>query len=423
MIKTRQQLQTFFTSRNKVGIKPGLDRVLYLLQKTDHPERELSAVHVAGTNGKGSVIQFMQEALIANGYLVGVFTSPSFIGLQGHFLINGKPAEEGAVIALVNQLMPAIRELDQRDEAPTSFEIITVIAFMYFYKKVDIALIETGMGGRLDTTNCFHPLLSIITNVAKDHTQYLGHSIAEIAHHKAGIIKGETPVVAGKLKREARQVIQQEAEKKQSTLYELGEDYRVHKNDDNFESQKINKRTLNPGLKGAHQTDNAAVAFRALQLLETDNFILQEKLVLQAFAHTTLPGRFEQIHHHPAIILDCAHNSAGIRAFIETVKQTDNRSSKKLLFAGFKDKQLDQMLAMLTSYFDDITLTTFSHERAAPVSSFQPWLENQTVNVSEHWQMAVDHIMADAENGASYYITGSLHFITLVRAYIMMKKS
>lgn len=422
MIHTKKELNQFIKDREKLGIKPGLKRVKTLLRLAGNPELNIKAVHVAGTNGKGSVIQFMQTALIKNGYRVGVFTSPSFTGIGGHYLIDGITADETELIPLLNQLLPSIHELDQNEDAPTSFEIITVIAFIYFHKMVDVALIETGMGGRYDTTNCFNPILSIITNIAYDHTQYLGTSLAEIASHKAGIIKPNIPVVTGKLSIQAEEVIKEEAEEKKATLYQQNVNFCLKNKIYKSEALDIHPTSLLVGLKGIHQLDNAAVAFTSLQLMKQQlHFTLNTELVLEAFAHTFLPGRFEKIHENPIVILDTAHNPAGVESFIKTIEQTDKAPNKQLLFAGFKDKELDKMIFLLNDYFDMLTVTTFNHERAASIPVLTSLLKQNEVNIAYNWQETVDTYMRDTSGNTNYYITGSLHFITMVRAYVMEK--
>jgi len=421
MIHTKKELNQFIKDREKLGIKPGLKRVKTLLRLAGNPELNIKAVHVAGTNGKGSVIQFMQTALIKNGYRVGVFTSPSFKGIGGHYIIDGITADEEELIPFLNQLLPAIRELDQSGDAPTSFEIITVIAFIYFHKMVDIALIETGMGGKYDTTNCFNPILSVITNIAYDHTQFLGDSLAEIASHKAGIIKPNVPVVTGKLSIQSEEVIREEAEEKKATLYQQNVNYFLKNQIYKSETLNIHPTSLHIGLEGLHQLDNAAVAFTSLQLMRQLHFTLNLDLILEAFAHTFLPGRFEQVHTNPNVILDSAHNPAGIESFIKTVEQTDKAQNRQLLFAGFKDKQLDQMMLLLKDYFDVLTVTTFAHERAASIPVLTSLFKQSQVNIAYNWQETIDTFMCDTSGTTNYFITGSLHFITMVRAYMLEK--
>src|SRR5690625_3069641 len=182
-------LNHYFTKRDEFGIKPGLERIHRLLELLGNPEKEIKAIHIAGTNGKGSTIQFMKNVLINNGYDVGVFTSPSFYGIRGHIEHNRSFIDNELFLHILELMKPAIKQLDDEENHPTTFEIITAVAFMYFKEHVDIVLVETGMGGREDTTNCFTPILSVITNVDFDHVGFLGDTLEEITAHKAGIIK------------------------------------------------------------------------------------------------------------------------------------------------------------------------------------------------------------------------------------------
>src|SRR5699024_8686265 len=338
-----------------------------------------------------------------------VFTSPSFIGIRGHFLINGVPIEEETMIQLVNDLMPHIDALDAKEQHPTTFEILTVIAFMYFKDNTDIVLVETGMGGRYDTTNCFIPLNSVITTIAYDHMEFLGSSIEEIASQKAGIIKKKRPLVLGNVSEAARKVILQEARAQSSSTYVYKEAFDL---DDSIiylegKKQRINVHEL--ALKGQHQMENAAVAMMTLYILETLNFSLDWEKVEQALKTTTLAGRFEKVYDEPVIILDSAHNIAGIQALKKTICEMQSLSKTELLFAGFYDKQLSEMLTMIRPLFDKVVLTTFEHERAATKTMLEVLEHDLYV---PYWRNYLEKIINQKSN-TTYFITGSLHFITL----------
>lgn len=418
MLQTFKQVVAYFNERDKIGIKPGLERVFNLLEKANHPEQDINGIHFAGTNGKGSTIEMVQSALVAHGYQVGVFTSPSFIGIRGHFLINGIPVEKEKMIQLVNELMPHIDALDAKEQHPTTFEILTVIAFMYFKDNTDIVLVETGMGGRYDTTNCFIPLISVITTIAYDHMEFLGSSIEEIASQKAGIIKKKRPLVLGNVSEAARDVILKEASEKSASTYVYKETFNVDEGVIRIDGkeQRINIHEL--ALKGQHQMENAAVAMMTLSILDTLDFPLEWGKIEQAIKTTTLPGRFEKIYNEPIIILDSAHNIAGIQALKKTIGEMHSLGKTELLFAGFYDKQLSEMLPIIHPLFDKVVLTTFEHERAATRSMLETLEHDLYV---PHWQDYVEEILHQKSN-TTYFITGSLHFITLVRAYLLAKK-
>lgn len=425
MFQTLEEIEQYFIERNAIGIKPGLERVELLLKRVGNPEQVLKAIHVAGTNGKGSTIQFITNSLIANGYRVGVFTSPSFTGVCGHFLKDNKEITEEEMIPLINYLYPHVEALDKKNMHPTSFEIMTVIAFLYFKSTVDITIIETGMGGRYDTTNCVTPLISIITNVAKDHLLFLGSTLEEITSHKAGIVKKNSPVVVGNVKQVSSEIIQKEAACQEAPVFQMYRDF-------TFEvDQQVFKWTYTDSfafefrlqMRGMHQAENAALAMMALVLLQKKGLHMDWSSVVKSLGETVLPGRFEKIYDNPPIILDSAHNVAGIKAFIHTVHSEYTFENKHLIFAGFKDKQLQEMIDKLKGNFRSITITTFNHERAANIMDYTSFLKNRDLKTSDDWQEIVYEIVRQKNvTNEVFFITGSLHFITLVRKLIISLK-
>lgn len=425
MFEKFEQVEHFFEERKKYGIKPGLERIKYLLQLLDNPQDKMQAVHVAGTNGKGSTITFLKNALLYNGYQVGVFMSPSIAGLTGHIFTNSEKIANKTFMSLLNDIYPAITILDDENNHPTEFEIITVLAFYYFANTVDIALIETGMGGREDTTNCFKPILSIITTIDKDHTVFLGETLREIAFHKAGIIKEKTPVIIGEIDEEARNVIKQEAELRKSPLFQLGEQFKYDRTEDKlleqcfiWKSDRIKRLLVKLNAIGKHQVDNCSIAIMALVLISEYGLKLEWKLSLQGIQNTTIPGRFEIIHLNPTVIVDGAHNSAGIRSFLQTVDDHYYDAEKYLVFAAFKDKDITDMLKLVTGKFSKVILTSFDHPRAASVELLANHTISSHVRVETDWHKIIERIHStNYSNNTHYFITGSLNFIAQVRYY------
>ncbi|MHA6252114.1 bifunctional folylpolyglutamate synthase/dihydrofolate synthase [Oceanobacillus sp. CAU 1775] len=418
MFSTLHEVESFFNHRKKLGIKPGLERIEALLQEVNHPERKFKAIHIAGTNGKGSTLHFINAALRANNYEVGIFTSPSFTGLTGHILLNDTEISESTLVEILNNLHPKVLKLDEKGMAPTEFEILTVAAFMFFAERGDIVLIETGMGGRFDTTNTVHPLLTIITNISIDHTDFLGETLEEIAFHKAGIIKKNTPAIIGEMVPEALQVIKREAESTESELHVFGDSFTYEKSQNQDEiiwRSNSNEHKVKLQLQGEHQFKNISLALKALEVLENKGFNLSWENVLKKIAKLQLPGRFETIHNNPRIIVDAAHNSAGVQAFIETVKSYDASLEKHVIVAAFKDKDTMDMLKRLSNYFTSVTVTTFDHPRAASTDELIGSIAKDNIYQHSNWQYIMKEITKNKEK--SYYITGSLHFITLVRNY------
>ncbi|MFD2046224.1 bifunctional folylpolyglutamate synthase/dihydrofolate synthase [Ornithinibacillus salinisoli] len=422
MFTNINQVEAFFQSRYKLGIKPGLERMDQLLRMQGNPENGMEAIHIAGTNGKGSTIQYIKNALIASGYRVGVFTSPSLEGRNGHIIDNDQVISEKAFISLLNQLYPSIKQLDHKNLHPSEFEILTVLAFMYFSNSVDIALIEAGMGGREDTTNCFTPILSIITNVSKDHTAFLGNTIEQITYHKAGIIKQNVPVIIGNVSDQSFNIIKNEAAHNNASIYQLNKhffyrDREIKENAQYYIWIDENNQQLSVVLhmEGMHQVQNASMAIMALKLLSTTKFVINWNDALEAIKTTKVPGRFETIYSDPTIIIDGAHNLAGIESFLHTVSYHERKKKKHLIFAGFKDKDLEQMIDQCIPYFDSITITSFDHPRAASILELQKVIESSKIIKEPNWEALMENILD--QNGGIYYITGSLHFIAKVRKY------
>lgn len=417
MFDTINEIEQYFIKRREFGIKPGLERVHKLLKKMGNPEKKLKAIHVAGTNGKGSTIQFLKNALVEQHYEVGLFTSPSFSGLAGHFLINQQQIKEDDIILFMNRLFPSIEKLDEVGMHPTEFEILTVLAFLYFKeKRVDFALIETGMGGREDTTNCFIPILSIITNVEKDHMNFLGNTIEEITLHKAGIMKRHRPIVVGPLHHSSEKIIKREARKLKAPFFQLGKHFFV-KEENNRAIWTYNDVTISfkLNMQGFHQVENASLALMALCLLNENGLTINWQTVVTSLQKTTLPGRFEVVSSNPTVIIDSAHNVAGIHSLIQTVQSNYPKQSVHVLFAAFKDKQLDEMLSLLKENVASITLTTFSHDRAASVMELKP-LIGENIYLELDWKKAIKKLNEHCQQDI-FLVTGSLHFITVVRQY------
>lgn len=428
MFDNFQQVNRFLADRKQFGIKPGLDRMYKLLRLLGQPQNKSSAIHIAGTNGKGSTIHYLKNALAANGYRVGVFTSPSLNGITGYIWLNNIPIPEHLFIELLDEMYPAIQSLDQADNHPTEFEIITALAFFYFADRVDIALIEAGMGGREDTTNCFLPLFSIITNVAHDHTAFLGRTIKSIAGHKAGIIKEQKPVIIGEMPPEALIEIQREAEQRKAAVYQFGYDFWISSSNETGQATSLSFIWLDEGeekifdlaMNGDHQRQNAALSVMALSLLERNHYRIDWNKAAKGVAQTQVPGRFERIMEHPPIVIDGAHNVAGIQSFIRTMRQYYPESKRYLLFAGFGDKALTQMLQELIPYFTSITLTTFDHPRAMDAEQLYQLIGRRDIfSVNEDWHAFIrKHIAVEPAGGSILFVTGSLNFIFDVRNYL-----
>lgn len=423
MFKNIVEVKDFFNKRTIQGIKPGLTRMEQLLKYADNPERRVKFIHVAGTNGKGSTIQYIKAGLRANQIDVGVFSSPSLDGLLGHITINDRKIREEDFIEILNGLLPKIKEMDQLGDSPTEFEIITAIAFTYFAKVVSVAIIEAGMGGKGDTTNCIKPILSVITNISIDHRQFLGNTISEIAEEKAGIIKKGIKVITGELSKEPLLVLKRKAKLKNSPFIAREEQYfitNINMNKDTIIYNLVyeqNQYTIQIKTSGTYQIQNSSLAAIALIELKKMNFPLQLQTTIKGFTDVSVPGRFENINEFPKVFVDGAHNEEGIKAFIETIKERFNKEKKVLIFSAFQDKEVDKMLALLLPHFEEIILTTFNHPRAFTLEQLKSLTGKLNVNIRiDNLPNIVKDLKLKPKNTV-YFFTGSLYFVKNVKKY------
>ncbi|MFC2948488.1 bifunctional folylpolyglutamate synthase/dihydrofolate synthase [Virgibacillus sediminis] len=424
MFKSFQEAEAFFEYRKSAGIKPGTGRIDILLRLLDSPQEKVKGIHVAGTNGKGSTVHFLEQALISNGYRTGVFTSPSLSGITGHMLVNGEQISRVTFLQLCNQVLPAIQQMDKTDNAPTEFEILTAIAFLYFSITTDIVLVEAGMGGREDTTNCFQPLVSIITNVAMDHMNFLGDKIEKIAWHKAGIIKPGIPAVIGKMPEEASLIIENETHVRKAETFMLGRNFSVTHHAGttviklhNFTGFGERSFTVQLRMKGRHQEINASLALVTLALIMGKGQNIDMDRSVRAIEQAQLPGRFELVKGEPPIIIDGAHNPAGMESFLQTVKDHYKDRETHLIFAAFQDKDTSTMLRQAVGQFDSITVTSFEHPRAASADELDKMAGGLPVSVVDSWQDVLSQ--KRSQENACYFIAGSLHFIAEVRKFFL----
>lgn len=433
MFRKFNEVEIFFEERKRYGVKPGLDRVFYMLKNMQHPEKSIHGIHIAGTNGKGSTAELIKYGLLENGYDVGLFTSPSFHGLCGHIFINNKMISEKDFVSLLNEIYPIIEKLDDEEQYPTEFEIITVIGFLYFKEKATISIIEAGMGGREDTTNCFTPILSIITSIALDHIQFLGTTVEQIASHKAGILKFERPVIIGVLEKKALNVIDKEANLLNCKIYKLGTDFNYSDVTTNQIEQifhwkmstkyYIEEHDVKIQMLGSHQLKNASLAVAGLSVLKDIGFKIKEKDYLKGMEKASLPGRFEVVQKNPVIILDGAHNPDGVKSFVQSAQKIANKRKTHIVFACFKDKDIQGMLNELKNQFTTVTLTNFEHTRSYRDSELIDEATKYNFEYELDWRTIVDRMIFEKnEKNICYFITGSLYFIFQVKNYIEAKR-
>lgn len=368
----------------------GLARMRRLLAAIGDPHRRLRVVHVAGTKGKGSTVAMLAAVLEEAGHRVGRYMSPHVHALEERIAVDGRPIPTADLVAAFERLIPAVEEMDRRaarrgGRGPTWFEVMTAAAFLHFVRsRVDIAVLETGLGGRLDATNVVQPLLSIITSISLDHMAVLGPTIRRIAAEKAGIIKRGRPVISTAMHPAAQRVIAATAARRRATLWQLGRDIQVTSttSTDAPLDGGIIDVTVAPGrrvpsvatghyrlgMSGRHQADNAAAVVAAAVRLEESGVRVPPQALARGLARVRLPARIERLGERPLVIVDAAHNVASMRSLLETVSPTISAKARRVLvFAASGDKQIETMLGLAAGHVDEVILTRYvSNRRAAP---------------------------------------------------------
>lgn len=425
----RQALE-YLRNLTKFGMNLGLGRIRELLRRLDNPQLKLKVIHVGGTNGKGSTSSMIASVLQQGGYRVGVFTSPHLSHYTERFCINGEQISPQRLADLITEIKPHLEAMVADGfEHPTEFEVSTALACCYFYQQgVDVAVFEVGLGGAIDSTNVVQPLVSVITNVSMDHTDYLGQTVTEIAQVKAGIIKPGVPVVTAATGA-ALEVIKQNCERQQSPLTVVGECYNWHATKTaeltgqhlTIAGPKQSYTDIVLPLLGEHQQINAVTAVAALEQLK--DFALTPELVRQGLARVTWPGRFEVLPGQPTVILDGAHNLAGAQALAKTLQNFFPGRPMVLVLGMLADKERQQVIATLAPLARAIVVTKPNNPRAGAWQQVAHWCRQYVPEIYclEQVGTAVDQAFALAKPDEIICITGSLYMLAEARAHLMEK--
>lgn len=431
MFNTYEQAIDWIHARLRLGIKPGLSRMEWMLARLEHPERRIKTIHVGGTNGKGSTVTFLRSILQTAGYRVGTFTSPYFEQFNERISINGQPISDQELVELTNAIKPLADELDLTElGGPTEFEVITAMSLYYFAEMspVDVVIYEVGLGGRFDSTNVIHPLLSIITSIGLDHTAILGDTYEQIAFEKAGIIKNGVSVITGVKQPEALDVIRTKAIESKSPMYHLGDEFTTSLRESlergeefSFSSMFGQLQNLKTSMIGSYQVDNAACAVMASQVLVNYySFMIEEGHIREGLLQAYWPGRLEVLSENPLVLIDGAHNEEGINALASEINSRFADKKISILFAALKDKKLDRMIATLEEAADQLTFTTFDFPRAASAEELMDVGSNKgNNNLAVDYQDFLSVKINELNEDEILIVTGSLYFLSEAKPFIV----
>lgn len=349
-----------------------LGRMAALLDLLRQPHQAYPVIHIAGTKGKGSTAALVASALRVEGYRVGLYTSPHLREFTERIQVNGQPIGTQALADLVDEIKPAVAQIERL----TTFEITTALGFLYFARqKADVAVVEVGLGGRLDATNVVTPLVSVITALSMDHMAVLGDTLAKIAFEKAGIIKPGRPVVTAPQRDDALQVIEQVCGQRHSPLFEIGREFKFTMQTHSLEGQTFQvwreggaRYDLTIPLLGGHQVENATAAFAALQLAQEQGLKVSDEAIRRGFAEVVWPGRLEILNHEPVVMVDSAHNPDSALRLRQALDDYLPGRPVVMIFGASEDKDVTGMFVELMPRVSRLIATQSIHPRAMPAS-------------------------------------------------------
>ena len=409
-----QALKKLF-SLHTFGIKLGLENISRFLEFLDNPQKQLKTFHIAGSNGKGSTASFIASILMEFGNKVGLYTSPHFVRYNERIKINNVQIPDDYVAKFVSDYADYIDE-----HGLTFFEVTTAIAFKYFYEqKVDYAVIETGLGGRLDATNVLQPLAVAITSISLEHTNILGTTIKEIAGEKAAIIKNPAKVFTGRMPSSAEDVVEEKCKAEKCSWFRIEDYINIKGNSLELYTEELEVDDWSMPLKGEYQKYNAAIAALAIdKTLFKDDYKIISRGIKNVIKNTGLQGRFEYYSTNPDIIFDSAHNPEGIENFIKEFSRESKKYKKRiLLFGVMKDKSISEMLSKLSGIFDEIHVTEVNYERSSKIEDLQNIAGELNVKVKpENNSVAFIKKFKEQNSSDCLVVLGSMYLIGEVKS-------
>ena len=406
--------ERFLLSREFFGMKLGLENITEFLQSIKNPQTKYLTIHISGTNGKGSTAAMLAAVLQAQGYKTGLFTSPHLVDFKERIKVNGQKILKKSLVSFVSNYK---KELIRRKLS--FFETVTALALDYFKKcKVEIAVIETGLGGRLDATNVLNPALTITTEIALDHVDILGKTIRKISKEKAGIIKPGRPHLIGELHKEAVEVMNNKCALLKAPIYKLqNKDYCISQDSRSlsFNDGNLQISNISPSLEGVHQLKNAALVIKAVSVLRQNGIYLTKKALREGLASTLWPARFQVVSHKnsPAVIFDVAHNVSGVRAFVDSFKLRFPAKKTRVIAGFVKEKNHKEILKMLLEISSEFAFVPLKSKRSADIKKLIAETDFKDIPVSRFGSVgpAFRNLRKDAAPDDIITIIGSHYLI------------
>ena len=437
---------TYIKNTAKFGSKLGLERTEKILELLGNPHKKLKCIHIAGTNGKGSTTAMVTKILEEAGYRVGSYISPFIEEFEERMQINNKNISKEDLSYIVTEVSKAVAKVVELGYSnPTEFEIITCAGFLYFYKNnVDFAVVEVGIGGRLDSTNVIIPILSIITSISLDHTQILGDTIAKIAYEKAGIIKNRVPVVMFPQQKQSEEVIERTCREKNCKLIKVAQNSSVYLGKENLQhiatasmegmarisnkaiTQKIKVQTyendyiIDLALLGKHQLLNCSVVVHAIEELIGQGTTISKDNILMGLGNVKWPARLEVMNKKPLVVIDGAHNIDGIEKLTESIDMYFNYNKIILILGILADKQVEEMIKTIVPKVSRVITVTPHSDRAELSEELKVQVEKYTANCEaiEDYEEAYKKALSYCDEEDLLLVSGSLYMVGDMRRII-----
>ncbi|WP_411841907.1 bifunctional folylpolyglutamate synthase/dihydrofolate synthase [Salinicoccus sp. HZC-1] len=408
--------------RIKFGIKPGVKRMKWMLERLENPEKNINGIHVVGTNGKGSTVAYMRNALNYNSYEVGTFTSPYIETFNERISVDGVPISDEEIVRLVEIVRPVSEQMDEETDlgVATEFEIITMMMFVYFgrLRSVDFVIIEAGLGATNDSTNVFEPIMTVLTSVGLDHINILGDTLLDIAKDKSGVIKPGIPLVFSVKDEKAKDYVYKVLDENHAKGIELEREILLMRDADEgefqFQYDQYDFQDIQLNMAGRHQQENASLAIAALlELHDKKKVKLDFNKLIQGIEEMAWPGRIEKIQENPLIILDGAHNNEAVEALVNTIKENYADRKITVLFSAIEGKPLSTMVDSLSEIADQFYVTHFDFPKALAMDTLY-----EAVKHRDKQKINDFHQFIEEFNGDMLLVTGSLYFISEVKQHL-----